>query len=204
MSLFRLHCRACTRPLSTPLFEISTTTAPLDSRIGQDALPPGSFWRAGVGVDLPAVRPGDLVCVRADLDIQPCGTRNGCCGPDGLDGPNLACACGTTLGTELGDCWQAHYVALTAVYAAPDDGSGRRVLTWDGGRGATIWELAAWLHEALVASDWSGEDLEAVAAQRVDAPLLVFSKAGEAHASGVPIQGWIARLRAAGLDILAL
>jgi len=37
--------------------------------------------------------------------VEPSGVRNGCCGPDGVDGPNFSCACGNVLGTEWGDCW---------------------------------------------------------------------------------------------------
>lgn len=37
--------------------------------------------------------------------VQPSGLRQGCCGPDGMDGPNLSCQCGNVLGTEWGDCW---------------------------------------------------------------------------------------------------
>lgn len=37
--------------------------------------------------------------------VQPSGLRQGCCGPDGVDGPNFSCRCGHVLGTEWGDCW---------------------------------------------------------------------------------------------------
>lgn len=37
--------------------------------------------------------------------VVPSGVRNGCCGPDGRDGPNVSCVCGRVLGTEWGDCW---------------------------------------------------------------------------------------------------
>ncbi len=29
----------------------------------------------------------------------------GCCGSDGMDGPNRRCECGAVLGTEWSDCW---------------------------------------------------------------------------------------------------
>ncbi|MBB4941203.1 hypothetical protein FHR32_005580 [Streptosporangium album] len=36
---------------------------------------------------------------------------NGCCGLDGLDGPNLVCSgCGAEIGTEESDCWKPHFV----------------------------------------------------------------------------------------------
>jgi hypothetical protein len=35
----------------------------------------------------------------------------GCCGLDGMDGPNRACPCGAEVGTERSDCWTWHYFA---------------------------------------------------------------------------------------------
>ncbi|WP_281157074.1 hypothetical protein [Streptomyces sp. HYC2] len=41
--------------------------------------------------------------------------RNGCCGLDGQDGPNLVCAtCGADVATKQSDCWTQNLVALTA------------------------------------------------------------------------------------------
>ncbi|WP_405656611.1 hypothetical protein [Streptomyces sp. RK9] len=41
------------------------------------------------------------------------GRQNGCCAPDGLDGPNLVCAgCGAEVATRKTDCWQEHLVAV--------------------------------------------------------------------------------------------
>ena len=36
------------------------------------------------------------------------GRRNGCCGLDGMDGPNRICRCGAEIGTEQSDCWTWH------------------------------------------------------------------------------------------------
>ena len=33
------------------------------------------------------------------------GVDNGCCGSDGLDGPNRACLCGSMVATQWSDCW---------------------------------------------------------------------------------------------------
>ena len=38
--------------------------------------------------------------------------RNGCCGLDGLDGPNLICVNGHEVGTEKSDCWMPHAAVL--------------------------------------------------------------------------------------------
>jgi len=58
-------------------------------------------------------------CPLVNLDDL-CGTshhpdvsrHNGCCGRDGLDGPNLVCAMGHEIGTEKSDCWMAHAAIL--------------------------------------------------------------------------------------------
>ena len=48
-----------------------------------------------------ALNPEDLL---PDSLVQ-AGDDNGCCGSDGLDGPNRACRCGVILATEWSDCW---------------------------------------------------------------------------------------------------
>ena len=49
---------------------------------------------------------GDLV------GTERSGSVNGCCGLDGLDGPNLVCANGHKIGTEKSDCWMPHAAVL--------------------------------------------------------------------------------------------
>lgn len=39
-------------------------------------------------------------------------TAGGCCGKDGLDGPNLMCENGHAFGTEVSDCWTPHFVKV--------------------------------------------------------------------------------------------
>ncbi|MFB6615156.1 hypothetical protein ACFCV9_13230 [Streptomyces sp. NPDC056367] len=54
----------------------------------------------GPGTDL-LLSPGDLVGTTKILSRW-----SGCCGPGGLDGPNLACAgCGAAVGLWTGDCY---------------------------------------------------------------------------------------------------
>ena len=141
------------------------------------------------------------MCVRGDLDLEACGDRSGCCGPSGLNGPNVACACGAVVGTEVGDCWQTHYVALTGVFLRPS-GESRRVLVWPAGADATLWAFTAWLHEAFGLADWYGDDLGAIARAAGGASVLVLSGSAEGRAAGVPIGSWIEQLRAAGLDVM--
>ncbi|MGC4811259.1 hypothetical protein ACLQ29_12120 [Micromonospora sp. DT228] len=40
------------------------------------------------------------------------GRRNGCCGLDGTDGPNLVCGCGAEIATESSDCWTPQVIRL--------------------------------------------------------------------------------------------
>jgi hypothetical protein len=42
--------------------------------------------------------------------LESCGFDSGCCGSDGLDGPNRACLCGNLLATQWSDCWTVHEV----------------------------------------------------------------------------------------------
>lgn len=37
--------------------------------------------------------------------LKSAGIDNGCCGSDGLDGPNRACLCGAKVATQWSDCW---------------------------------------------------------------------------------------------------
>lgn len=57
--------------------------------------------------------PAEVLIGVEDLpNAKPGGIRQGCCGPDGQDGPNLFCARGHKVGTEMGDCWMPHFVRL--------------------------------------------------------------------------------------------
>ncbi|GAB2942384.1 hypothetical protein GCM10027280_33680 [Micromonospora polyrhachis] len=55
------------------------------------------------------INPADLLVRRLHPNA---GRRNGCCGLDGLDGPNLVCSCGAELATQSSDCWTAQVVRL--------------------------------------------------------------------------------------------
>jgi hypothetical protein len=63
----------------------------------------------GALVEIKLVSPAGAIAANPDDVIEeavnPCGRRNGCCGPDGMDGPNLSCLCGQEIATEWGDCW---------------------------------------------------------------------------------------------------
>lgn len=78
------------------------------------------------------IAPGDM---RGTAIIA--GRTDGlCCGWDGRDGPNLACArCGLPVATRVDDCslWPAVWLDPEAVYRVPcDDSAPRQVIGWDG------------------------------------------------------------------------
>lgn len=56
-----------------------------------------------------------------------------CCGFDGADGPNMACAaCGLLVASRIDDCslWQAVWLAPNAVRRLPVEGSDAGLLSW--------------------------------------------------------------------------
>jgi hypothetical protein len=120
------RCANCQAWLTGPVREVplpdpDDARAPYEMPDGQECPPrmrPGTF-----AVDRGAG--SSVVLCPADVrDLRPIhgkGRRNGCCGPDGMDGPNLACAgCGAEVATESADCWTWQQVVLlpTAVESA--------------------------------------------------------------------------------------
>ncbi len=103
-------CRACGARLSVPLGELPPEV-PLGRENGRDLVPAGAFTRRRHGSvsGQVLIRAGDARNVRPHPDS---GRRAGCCGLDGLDGPNVVCACGAEVGTEWSDCWMPHALAL--------------------------------------------------------------------------------------------
>jgi hypothetical protein len=54
--------------------------------------------------------PGDVL---GTAPVSEPARRSGCCGPAGMDGPNLRCAgCGVQVGAEVADCWTWQEVRL--------------------------------------------------------------------------------------------
>ncbi|MFJ1704714.1 hypothetical protein [Kitasatospora sp. NPDC088346] len=117
-------CANCRQPLTGELTQ--ARLAPnAERRPGRRAAP----LRAVRGSYLTSADGGSVILhpedVRGTAPHPDDGRRNGCCGLDGLDGPNLVCAgCGADIATEQSDCWTAHLVVLTA--AAVAAGAGHR------------------------------------------------------------------------------
>ena len=64
------------------------------------------YWSAAGRV---LVNLSDLIGTKHHPDSR---RRGGCCGLDGLDGPNLVCPNGHEVGTEKSDCWMPHAAVL--------------------------------------------------------------------------------------------
>ncbi|MFD0269401.1 hypothetical protein ACFVGY_22955 [Streptomyces sp. NPDC127106] len=136
MIVFR--CAACGTALTAPVREVPLPPldeAPLPFAVpdGEDCPPrlaPGTFaydpepyhlsWaHPPKGVPAPRVRPGSglrsAVIGPDDVrGVEPIPRRRqGCCGPSGSQGPNLACAgCGAEVAVETADCYTPQQIAL--------------------------------------------------------------------------------------------
>ncbi|MEU2870785.1 hypothetical protein ABZ769_16520 [Streptomyces olivoreticuli] len=116
-----------------------------------DPEPSGPPWRlwSEIGVDEAEARrlyapvpslsfgaPGAIVIAPGDAHgtvLIPEQCAGYCCGLDGRDGPNLACArCGQAVATRIDDCslWQTVWLAPQAVRRLPDDDSTRHTADW--------------------------------------------------------------------------
>ncbi|MEU0838452.1 hypothetical protein ABZ370_03140 [Streptomyces sp. NPDC005962] len=152
MVVFR--CRRCHGDITAPVREVplpdeDSTPAPYELPEGEECPPrmrPGTFAydppEAGERVFRPHAPGATLGLQRAELngivlarsDVHGTeltslrGRRNGCCGLDGCDGPNLECRqCTAELATERSDCWTPQQVTLvpTAVEAVDTGRNGR-------------------------------------------------------------------------------
>jgi hypothetical protein len=65
-----------------------------------------------------AANPANVVAT----SLHSVGPDNGCCGSDGLDGPNRACLCGAIVATEWGDCWTQSEVRFLPDAVRPSAG----------------------------------------------------------------------------------
>lgn len=113
-----ITCRSCRRPLTRPVRRAPELPTPVPASpedtghlptvaVGAWAVDPGPVGWDG---DVPTSTLGCLVTNPSDalpLVASPDPVRNsGCCGHDGLDGPNLLCpGCGREVATLRDDCW---------------------------------------------------------------------------------------------------
>src|SRR5262249_2134244 len=106
------QCAVCQAVITRPLLSL-----PSDQSIcledGKAAVPQGFFaiktpeqWSAEGRI---LVNLSDLAGTQHHPDFH---RLAGCCGLDGMDGPNLVCSNGHDIGTEKSDCWMPHAAIL--------------------------------------------------------------------------------------------
>jgi hypothetical protein len=106
------ECPSCGQVITRPLREMSPDDICLEDR--KPAVPAGhcapsddDYWTGSTGRIL--VNVADLV---GTLPHPNSTRRHGCCGLDGLDGPNVVCSQGHEVAVERSDCWMAHAAVL--------------------------------------------------------------------------------------------
>src|SRR6185437_11675654 len=112
------QCPLCGFAVTHPL-RMLVSCLPADLEAGKPAVPAGHFaicddarWTKREGRIL--VNAESLIHTEFHPDS---GRHNGCCGRDGLDGPNRVCANGHEIATEVSDCWTLHAVVLIKAVA---------------------------------------------------------------------------------------
>jgi len=107
------RCQLCKTELSSHLEELADLTALSDADNaphvpeGRYVLSDGSFFTGTEGKVIMNLH--DARNIRRTDDPS---RLNGCCGLDGLDGPNVLCRKGHAVGTEKSDCWMPHALIL--------------------------------------------------------------------------------------------
>lgn len=109
------HCSQCKAAISNDVQELENQALVCEED-QKDLIPAGAyslsktFMTSGHTYVFP---PDEVILNLSDLkNTVPGGTRNGCCGTDGLDGINVFCSSGHPLGTEMSDCWMAKCIHL--------------------------------------------------------------------------------------------
>ncbi|MFF0382345.1 hypothetical protein [Streptomyces sp. NPDC004286] len=135
--MFVFVCAGCGAELTVPLSEVALPVharqkygngvqLPVLMRSGTFAVDPGAD-HGTVGASV--IAPGDIRGTR----LIPEKCDGGCCGPDGADGPNMACeGCDLPVATRLDDCsrWQAVWLPSDTVRRVPVDGTPAAPLSW--------------------------------------------------------------------------
>jgi len=116
----QLICQSCGRPLTGVCTWGEASDRNLSAPDGQSPVPPGVMVRLTEEDAVTVHGPGHflgshLYSPALSISVNPvdviqgatvsAGRDNGCCGSDGMDGPNRACRCGAIVGTEWSDCW---------------------------------------------------------------------------------------------------
>jgi hypothetical protein len=109
----RFICRNCGSTISEPVVVLEDERL-LISSDEVDRLPSGYAYEETVFTDDNSrkwcINLADAMHMRHTDDHC---RLNGCCGLDGLDGPNLVCeTCSEAVATEKSDCWMPHFITF--------------------------------------------------------------------------------------------
>jgi len=111
----RATCATCGLPITGTLVHLTELTT-LTVADQTPLVPPGHYVLALelAGKYERSDMPQDTVLLnrRDTPTLVEAGNREGCCGPDGLGGPNLACELGHLVAVEIADCWTPQVVLL--------------------------------------------------------------------------------------------
>jgi hypothetical protein len=119
--MVHVACGKCGSLLSASLEELGVDVLARGAQDREPTVPAGSVVRVPEPVAFTvtssdgSVRnrenaPADALVVHPDdaRRLRSVGSDNGCCGSDGLDGPNRACeSCGALVAVARTDCWTA-------------------------------------------------------------------------------------------------
>jgi hypothetical protein len=114
-------CVRCGRRLTAAVAEVPLPPPAVEEESSTERFLPARMTAGTYAVNAQTggfvFHPDDIT--GTDLHPDP-RRRNGCCGLDGLDGPNLVCAgCGAEIATKQSDCWSQQQVTLPAAAARP-------------------------------------------------------------------------------------
>jgi len=118
-------CARCDVPLSSALERVDDLSV-VGEEDAQPLIPHGRYMLSAALLDAGhtwsgLTRDEIIVNLRDVINIQPGGTRNGCCGVDGLDGINTFCVNGHPIGTEKSDCWMPHFMHIPLAVCRRED-----------------------------------------------------------------------------------
>jgi len=118
----QLRCAQCNVPVTSELRHLSDLSQ-ITLEDQKELIPSGWYVTAE---EIRHLYPSDtivgdefILSLRDLVSAHPAGIRNGCCGADGLDGPNLFCPEGHPIATEVSDCWTAHFIHCQRDFVRP-------------------------------------------------------------------------------------
>ena len=106
-----IKCKQCDLNLTGQLTELTNADKLNETdnedfiKVGYFFISDGDFYRDSKGKII--INKKDLTNSKNHSDLK---RLNGCCGLDGMDGPNKTCTNGHDIGTEYSDCWIPHCI----------------------------------------------------------------------------------------------